>query len=875
VRHPNPMAAKRAAPLTQFEVTSGVTLSRTVIPTLPPNYLSRKHLFALLQHPAPQTTVVLAPAGYGKTSLVAEWASTQRERVIWTTLTESDTLEEMSEIFIQATRNVIPGFAPWFDQEPGIRPVENVRRWGNELIATGEDYILVIDNLRQHTARDVDIAIKLIEQFPPNLQFITIRRDAIETVYATFSSRGPLAIVGKNELAFSDNEIEALAHQYSLDISEPRIASSLQSAHGWPAAVSLIAHQLSGTNEKIDFEKVMASQSNPLRVLALSVLDTLLAPLRIKLQALSVVEEFSHEIAEVILENEYSYDQINQLALDGNIFFQTGSPEVTFEFNTIFREILLAEIRADKFRKMRIHAKLLAFYENRNEPNVALEHAYLAEDFEKVADIFPNAARILQATGKGRELIRWSLFAGDTSPLGLLKRSTVELAGRLANLEFSEVISLAEQMNFDATGTELEGFIAQITHAAKAYIDIAQGRFEDFDRDFALAMRPTTDPLMLGVAEQLALHRLSAIRCFVLNQSEELERIFSEAKDLATTSKIPQNNLILMSISAMLLLEQGDFRRAFETAQHCTVQFSRLGYVGIFGPLESLFVMARCQREFLRKEESSALFAQVRDLAEQWKQWHWYFLADGYLARATAMQGKAREAVDAINKLRQKSSEFLHAPEIHTIVDLSEIAVRYEIKDFERLATLVQRAPDLPQIRMIQIAINKNSGKKIANDSLATLPARTPREQVWKHLAQVGSVIDQEKLAIDELKKALEIGSRVGARETFVRQSDQIGNLILKIAGLNPTLYLEDLATAVADQMKSKNSKVSDFSSPLTKRELEVLRHLSTERPISSIAATLHISHNTMKTHLKNLYRKMGVDGRVSAVEKAKSNYIL
>lgn len=90
-----------------------------------------------------------------------------------------------------------------------------------------------------------------------------------------------------------------------------------------------------------------------------------------------------------------------------------------------------------------------------------------------------------------------------------------------------------------------------------------------------------------------------------------------------------------------------------------------------------------------------------------------------------------------------------------------------------------------------------------------------------------------------------------------------------------PTVYLEDLASAVAERIKSEANQSSEFASSLTKRELEVLRHLSTDRPISAIAASLHISLNTMKTHLKNLYRKMDVDGRVSAVEKARELFIL
>ena len=61
----------------------------------------------------------------------------------------------------------------------------------------------------------------------------------------------------------------------------------------------------------------------------------------------------------------------------------------------------------------------------------------------------------------------------------------------------------------------------------------------------------------------------------------------------------------------------------------------------------------------------------------------------------------------------------------------------------------------------------------------------------------------------------------------------------------------------------------------LTKRELEILRQLSTGRTLTIIAGELHISQNTMKTHLKNLYRKLGAEGRHDAVEKARDSFIL
>jgi LuxR family transcriptional regulator, maltose regulon positive regulatory protein len=869
------MARVKGESSTEFEVTSGVTLSRTLIPTLPPNFLSRKHLFPLLQQPAPHTTVVLAPAGYGKTSLVAEWARSQSDRVIWVTLTESDTLDEMSSIFIQATRNIIPGFAPWFDAESGIRPVENVRRWGNELLAQGKDFVLVIDNLRQHTARDVDIAVRLIEQFPPNLQFVTIRRDSIETVYATFSSRGPLTVVGAHELAFSTDEIRALAEINGVSLDSQEIRESLESAQGWPSATSLMLHQISKTQQPIDFENVVAAQSDPLRTLVTSALDSLSAESRFILTSLSVIEEFTHFQAEVILGDKYDYDLVNAIGLEGNFYTYRQGAEKSFEFSHLVREILLAELRKDKNRKMRIHAALLAFHENRNEAGLALEHAYLAGDFEKVSELFPDAARIMQATGNGRELIRWSIFAGDSSPLGLLKRSTVELAGHVASQDYHAIKSKAEQMNRDASGTELEGFISQISHGAMAHLDLAFARFNFFEQNFQIAMRPQDGPLMLGNVEQLALLRANATANFILDETAKIEDISKEAQVLAKGSSLALTQYLLTGIKAMELFQFGEYRSAYETAQLHYAQALTNEFSGLFGPLESLFIMARCQWEFGHNKEAMARFEQLRDLAEQWKQWHWHFFADGYIARDLSTKGRLADALENIKDARKRASHLDSLESLNSVIDLAELFIRYEFNDFERVTPLLARIPSAQFGRQIQLSIDEKLGKRTVPNDMEILPARTPRELIWKHLSQTESLIDQEQAAMTELRRALDIGAKVGAKETFLRQSEAIGNLIMKIAGNSPTVYLEDLASGVAERIKTRQNNPSDLASLLTKRELEVLRHLSTDRPISAIATTLYISHNTMKTHLKNLYRKMEVDGRVTAVEKAKANFIL
>ena len=135
--------------------------------------------------------------------------------------------------------------------------------------------------------------------------------------------------------------------------------------------------------------------------------------------------------------------------------------------------------------------------------------------------------------------------------------------------------------------------------------------------------------------------------------------------------------------------------------------------------------------------------------------------------------------------------------------------------------------------------------------------------------------VDTEHIAIPAMREALLVGAQVGARETFLRQRDEMANYIIKVANDFPTVYNEELATAMAERIKERGNTMTTSQQALTKRELEILRQLSTGRTLTVIAGELHISQNTMKTHLKNLYKKMGAEGRHDAVEKAKSTFLI
>jgi hypothetical protein len=77
------------------------------------------------------------------------------------------------------------------------------------------------------------------------------------------------------------------------------------------------------------------------------------------------------------------------------------------------------------------------------------------------------------------------------------------------------------------------------------------------------------------------------------------------------------------------------------------------------------------------------------------------------------------------------------------------------------------------------------------------------------------------------------------------------------------------------ERIQDRNRVAKISGEQLTGREIEVLKYLMSDNSISSIGQTLHISKNTMKTHLRNIYRKLDVNGRGEAANKAKQNFII
>jgi ATP/maltotriose-dependent transcriptional regulator MalT len=112
----------------------GVNLARTVAPVVPASFLSRKHLFHLFETNMPGATIVAAPAGYGKTTLVAEWAHAQTRPTIWCAVDANDSPQMFFAHIVQAVRNVLPKFGVDFESERLYHQIATYNLWFVKLV---------------------------------------------------------------------------------------------------------------------------------------------------------------------------------------------------------------------------------------------------------------------------------------------------------------------------------------------------------------------------------------------------------------------------------------------------------------------------------------------------------------------------------------------------------------------------------------------------------------------------------------------------------------------------------------------------------------------------------------------------------------------
>jgi ATP/maltotriose-dependent transcriptional regulator MalT len=852
------------------ELIDGVTLWRTLPPRLPANFISRTHLVDSIDTSAPGTTLIVGPLGYGKSSLAAEIAQHNEGHTFWYTMVNEDTGPKFNSHVIQAVRNVIPGFAPWFTSDLRIKPMELIAKFSDDLEKLKGEYIFIVDNRRTKSAEDFARANEMIRSLPKNLHLIQVRSDQPNASPIELAPIGKLNLIGPAELKFSSDEMMTMILLIGLTDESKQILELLESAQGWPAAVQLI---IRGAAKGVGFKisaKQISSSVDPLRMVVAEFVRSLPLEEKAILLPLSIVEELTPELAQAILGKSYSQSALDAFASEGSVLLKSSDATPVYKIHSLIRESLYQEVSSDEPNCAEYHRLASLYFERELDATKALEHAFLSKDFIRFETLFRAGARIYAITGRGNDLIRWAKYAGDESVEGQLQRQTVEIGGHLANLSFEKAEALKASMRLQSRGTALEGFIDRFAALIDVAINFSIGQFKDFEATAETAFMDDAFAGDVDYTDALFVLRRLAGYYFVLDDVEKLEEIDQKAKELLARNFSQVGHVHQLAVRALCAYQQSYYQDAFESSRMALSLSNALGMASFQAPLDIKYILARCHYEFTDLDSSYEIFNEVFESSVKNQQWVWYCATVSFVSVTLAQRGDEQGSAQMLRDARERVSLIHSQNQLHSILDRGELVMQLISGDLGKMKLLIETALPGRTTESIALYILRAEGKEWNPSNGGDLPERTPRQRIYKFLSQtVHAYETDEELAITYLTQALKIGAEVGAKAVFIRQME-LYPLFHKVAVRTPTFYNEEISRKVAERMQEIDS-TKGVKPMLTKREIEIVRHLDSGKPITSIGASLHISHNTMKTHLKNVYRKLGADGRDQAVEKAKS----
>jgi len=450
----------------------------------------------------------------------------------------------------------------------------------------------------------------------------------------------------------------------------------------------------------------------------------------------------------------------------------------------------------------------------------------------------------------------------------------LDLMAYLVECDFQAAEAKLTTIEYRYKGSKFEAYVDEAVALAATHINFAYGRFNQMEKSAtAFFTRHKAEP-NLEQGEYLDVLRLMAQKSMLMDEFRKLAEIHTEIINYKGNERSTNFVYLISSVEAMYLMSRGEFLKAQEVALKNLAIAKQNNYQGLMAPLDSMYVLGRCKLAGARNQEALEIFSEIKIVAEKYSQWPWYFYADGYLSRDYAIVNKMSDALAIVREQREKLASFNFKHELDYIPDVNELYVRHIIKDIDRIEVLLERVPNLIMVQQIKALKREWSGADMLVE-IQQLPEEAPREKIYKLVALAEYYSDKESVAIDYMFQALKISEETGQVEFILRQY-RLFDIIQKAIAKKPTSFLEYMGTRIAERIRINHEKdQKGLPVPLTTRELEVVKHLSTGKPISSISNTLHVSMNTMKTHLRNIYRKLEVDGREKAVERAKELFLI
>src|SRR6185437_765404 len=363
-------------------------------------------------------TLVSAPAGFGKTTLLAEWlavAATGERSVAWLSLDQRDNDPALFWTYLVAALNTgVPGVGS--GSLSVLQPPQPPNEAGlvallNDLDAISNDVVLVLDDYHVIDARDVQDGMAfLLEHLPPQIHLVIASRTAPPLPLARLRGRGELAEIRAADLRFTPGEAAAYLNDVmGLALTVADVAALEGRTEGWIAALQLAALSMQGREDVTAFIDGFAGDDRYIvDFLAEEVLQRQPEHVQHFLLQTSILDRLSGPLCDAVTGQDGGKAKLTALE-QGNLFLiPLDDRRQWYRYHQLFADVLHARLRDEQPDDVpELHRRASGWYEQNGEPSEAIRHALAAGDFGRAADLIELAIPAMRRNRQEAAVLGW------------------------------------------------------------------------------------------------------------------------------------------------------------------------------------------------------------------------------------------------------------------------------------------------------------------------------------------------------------------------------------------------------------------------------------------------------------------------------------
>ncbi|HEY4427123.1 MAG TPA: AAA family ATPase [Solirubrobacteraceae bacterium] len=376
----------------------------------------------LREHDA-TTVLIAAPAGYGKTSLLLEWAARDERQFAWITLSESDNhpgrllssllhaLDALEPLpaSVAETLDALDGGAP--DDEIS-KMIETAATVVASMAFERHPMVLVLDDLHVlHSGDALRVVGSLAEAMPPGAKLALGSRTEPELRLARLRGAGALLELGANDLAMNAYEAHQLLLSVGHSLDRERIERLVSRTEGWPAGLYLASLSLDDADEDSDAERTAGDAKQISQYVTDEVLGPLPSELRLFLSRTSMLDHLSGSLCDAVLGRSDSARLLQKLASGNLMVLPLDTGRTWYRCHGLLRDVLRTELQVqDPRAAAELNGRASEWFQRCHETDRAIQHAVAGGDVDRAGRLlWANAADYLMR-GSDRRLHR--LVAG-------------------------------------------------------------------------------------------------------------------------------------------------------------------------------------------------------------------------------------------------------------------------------------------------------------------------------------------------------------------------------------------------------------------------------------------------------------------------------